>query len=339
GAFHIWRQRFPDGQPEEITSGPSEEEGIAMSPDGRSLITAVGMRQSSVWIHDSTGERQVSLEGYSYDPKFTPDGERLCYRILKGASPTFDPSELHVVDLDSGRNEALLPGFRVVGYPGLSYDISPDGREVIVSARDREGKYRLWVAPLDRRSPPRQVPNVEGRRPLFGPGGEIIFRRLEGTSFFVYRIREDGSGLQKVIEQPDVLPGGISRDGQWLAAMGEGNSVTAFPLRGGSPIPILSDHVASSNPNLRWSPDGKLVVISLPTSAFMTGGRSYAIPLPAGQAFPKIPARGFESEAEIAKLPGARRIDAYDVALGPRPEVYAFARETVQRNLYRIPLP
>jgi len=36
---------------------------------------------------------------------------------------------------------------------------------------------------------------------------------------------------------------------------------------------------------------------------------------------------------------GARRIDAYDVAFGPNQEVYAFARETVQRNLYRIPLP
>ena len=40
GAFHTWRQRFPDGQPEQITSGPTEEEGLAMAPDGRSFITA-----------------------------------------------------------------------------------------------------------------------------------------------------------------------------------------------------------------------------------------------------------------------------------------------------------
>ena len=31
GVFHTWRQRFPDGQPEQITSGPTEEEGIAMA--------------------------------------------------------------------------------------------------------------------------------------------------------------------------------------------------------------------------------------------------------------------------------------------------------------------
>lgn len=28
--FHIWRQHFPDGQPEQITSGPTEHEGIAV---------------------------------------------------------------------------------------------------------------------------------------------------------------------------------------------------------------------------------------------------------------------------------------------------------------------
>jgi hypothetical protein len=44
GLFHLWRQRFPDGQPEQFTSGLTEEEGIAMAPDGRSIVTAVGCR-------------------------------------------------------------------------------------------------------------------------------------------------------------------------------------------------------------------------------------------------------------------------------------------------------
>ena len=105
-------------------------------------------------------------------------------------------------------------------------------------------------------------------------------------------------------------------------------------------LPLLS-----SPPTWPWlipsrggPPVGRLFVISLPTATNLTGGRTYAIPLLPGRAFPEIPAGGFQSEAEIAKLPGARRIDAYDVALGPSPEVYAFARGTVQRNLYRIPL-
>ena len=55
--------------------------------------------------------------------------------------------------------------------------------------------------------------------------------------------------------------------------------------------------------------------------------------------FPTIPPGGFHSESELAKLPGVRIIEAFDGAPGPTPEVYAFSRATVQRNLYRIPIP
>ncbi|PYV19457.1 MAG: hypothetical protein DMG21_01625 [Acidobacteria bacterium] len=40
-AFHIWRQEFPDGSPELLTSGTNEEEGVAVAPDGHSLVTSV----------------------------------------------------------------------------------------------------------------------------------------------------------------------------------------------------------------------------------------------------------------------------------------------------------
>ncbi len=344
GAFHTWRQRFPDGQPEQITSGPSEEEGIAMAPNGGSFITAVGTRQSAVWIHHPTGERQVSLEGYSYDPKFTPDGKRLCYRILKGTLPLSGASELRVVESDSGRNEALLPGFPVTGPRGLAYNISPDGQEVVVSALDHGGKHRLWVAPLDRRSPPRQIPNVEGEQPVFGPAGEIFFRAMEGTSAFVYRLHEDGTGLRRVMEQPVAYFCGVSQDGHWLVAKvpgrREGSSQMAFSLRGLPPIHISAPGgFGSGDMRFIWSADGSWIFISLPTAPVGAIGRTYAVPLLPGRAFPQIPAGGFRSEAEIAKLSGARLIDAPDAVPGPRPEVYAFARETVQRNLYRIPLP
>ena len=312
-----------------------------MAPDGRSLITAVGARQSSIWLQDSSGERQVSLEGYSYDPKFTPDGKKMCYRILKGVLPLSDPSELHVVELDSGRNEALLPGFRVVGLPGLAYDISPDGREVVVSVLDPGGKRRLWVVPLDRRSPPRQIPNAEGDGPLFGPDGEIYFQAIEGTSAFVYRVHKDGSELRRAIEQTVLWLTGISRDGQWLVAKihgTEGSHYVAFSLHGAAPVTILDPKLAIFGPKLGWSPDGRWIFVSSIVWRMSTRW-AYAIPLSAGRAFPKIPTGGFKSEAEIAKLPGARRIDAFDVALGSGLGVYAFARETVQRNLYRIPLP
>jgi hypothetical protein len=68
-------------------------------------------------------------------------------------------------------------------------------------------------------------------------------------------------------------------------------------------------------------------------------GTTYVFPLAPGHVFPDIPAGGFQSGEELAKYPGVRVIDAGDVALGPTPDVYAFSRETTQRNLYRIPIP
>ncbi|MDQ6700839.1 MAG: hypothetical protein M3Z36_11735, partial [Acidobacteriota bacterium] len=302
----------------------------------------VALRQSVVWVHDANGERQVSLEGYSYDPKFSPDGKRLCYRILKGGLTTYDPGELRVVELDTGHNEPLLPGLTISGPPGRAYEISPDGRQLVAAVKDRQGKARLWLAALDRQSPPRQIPNVEGDAPLFGKGGEIIFRTIEGASAYFYAVREDGTGLRRLSEQAIVLPAGISQDGQWVIArvLLEGvEAVMALPVSRGLPVQNIFVHGTSYH--MAWSPEGRLIFISAPSGATASRvtGKTYIVPLPPGQMFPTMPAGGFQSAADLAKLPGVRIIDAFDAAPGPTPDVYAFSRATVQRNLYRIPIP
>jgi hypothetical protein len=53
----------------------------------------------------------------------------------------------------------------------------------------------------------------------------------------------------------------------------------------------------------------------------------------------QIPAEGFHSGEEIARLPGTRLIDgAINPVPGPVAGVYAFYQVTIQRNLYRIPI-
>src|SRR5262249_46819706 len=142
GAFHTWRQRFSGGaelaSPEQLTSGPTEEEGIAMAPDGRSFITAVGLRQRSGLGPDSEGERQLSLEGYAHQPMITSDGRKLLYTVSKGAS--LPQSALWVADLDSGVSEALLPGLPIASGGASSgrspFDVSPDSHQVVVESLD-----------------------------------------------------------------------------------------------------------------------------------------------------------------------------------------------------------
>jgi Tol biopolymer transport system component/tRNA A-37 threonylcarbamoyl transferase component Bud32 len=93
GKFHIWRQRFPNGLPQQVTSSTNEEEGIAMAPDGKSFITSVGTHDSMVWIHDQSGDRPISSQGEAgrlavsgtREPQrrrsvsFSSDGKKLYY--------------------------------------------------------------------------------------------------------------------------------------------------------------------------------------------------------------------------------------------------------------------
>jgi eukaryotic-like serine/threonine-protein kinase len=337
-ANHIWRQRFPDGTPQQITGGPTAEEGIAMAPDGRSFVTAASLQAASLWLHDKGGDRQISLEGNAATQVFTPDGSKLLYRVVREQPNQFafyrDLGEVMVADLKSGRSEPMVRGFKV-----LNFDISRDGRQVAMEAPDNDGRARIWLAPLDHSAPPRQVPNVEGGQPHFGPDGEILFRRSEGASTaagslgFIYRVLPDGTGLRKAFEQPVNqfnFSSPVSPDGRWVYAWAplpnDGPAAgQVFSLDGKPPVSLGGNGVVS------WAAGGALLSIA--------GSPAYFFSLAPGQILPSIPAGGFRSEGEIARLPGARKIEGQQVTLGPSPDVYAYYRGNTQRNLYRIPVP
>jgi Tol biopolymer transport system component/predicted Ser/Thr protein kinase len=125
GERHLWRQRFPNGEPEQLTFGPSEEEGVALAPDGRSLVTSVGQRRALLWLRDSAGERQLSQEGTAAAPHLSVDGRRVYY--LSRQTAASKDTALRMLDLDSGTNERLLPGISVI-----DFDVAFDEREVSV---------------------------------------------------------------------------------------------------------------------------------------------------------------------------------------------------------------
>ena len=124
----------------------------------------------------------------------------------------------------------------------------------------------------------------------------------------------------------------ISPDGRWLVNTRAGTF--AEPLEGGTPFKIYH-----SVGGVKWSRDSRFFYLTWIAAAMGVGvGNTYVFPLARGQVFPDIPPGGFPSENDIMKYPGVRVIAAGDVAPGPTPDIYAFSRETSQRNLYRIPL-
>ena len=128
--YHIWRQPFPDGAPEQVTYTATEEQGIGVDPDGRSIVTSIGERLSTLWVHAGDSTRQATSEGFAYTPSFSPDGSRLFYLQRSKADRRFVSGELWAVNIKTGSREHLLPD-RLIE----NYDLSPDGTHVVFIGR------------------------------------------------------------------------------------------------------------------------------------------------------------------------------------------------------------
>ena len=332
--YHIWRQRFPDGDPEQVTSGPSEEEGIALAPDGRSFATSVGNKQSTLWIHNTRGERQITSQGYASLPQFSPDGTKLYYLLRSRTNRRFVSGELWTADLESGRSERLLPDFVME-----HYDISADGKRIVFVGIDEAGHSPVWLATLDGSTAPRRLSTTDAVRTCFGGPGEVYFMDT-ASDRFVYRIREDGSGLERAVPNPIGYFYGVSPDAKSVAVY-EGRAVLIYPAAGGPPTAVCTAVCGSAGgenrgitpPSVSWSPDGKFLYMNI-----RRGNEIVAVPLPAGRNLPPLPAAGIRTVADAEALPGARVIREARAYVGANPSVYAFVRATAQRNIYRVSL-
>jgi eukaryotic-like serine/threonine-protein kinase len=332
GRFHLWRQRYPDGQPEQLTAGATEEEGIAVAPDGGSLITSVGLRESTIWIKDAKGERQVSTEGYSAEPHFSRDGKSLYYLVRRhGLSGQFVGGELVVTDLPSGHTQTLLSGIEVAGY-----SVSPDGKDVVFAAVDKSGLWNLWLGSFDLSFPARRIASpVNEDEPTWTDSGYIYFRATEGNQNFIYRMKSDGSGREKAFPSPVLEILSISPDGKWAVAWqgpkpGAISQVVANPLDGnGQPVPVCAGFCSG-----RWSADGATLAVSLDSNE---GDFTLMAPVNPPGSLPALPPTGVANRADMLKVKGAKVLEGSFLA-SPTPGEYVTRHEDVHRNLYRIPL-
>jgi hypothetical protein len=213
----------------------------------------------------------------------------------------------------------------------------------VFAAADDAGRSPVWLAALDGRSAPRQLTTQQGWKVYFA-GGHVIFLGVESGTKFVYRIREDGSELQKVvrIDSSSSSLFSASPDGKWVVIPGS-TDVMASPAMVYSvdsdsttllcvPCTSGSDVERVVPPGVSWSADGTFIYLKFHQSV-------YAIPLRRGRMLPPIPASGFRSKEDVAALPGARLIPEPDAFPGPNPSIYAFTKVSTHRNIYRIPVP
>jgi serine/threonine protein kinase len=325
GESHIWRQRFPSGELQQITFGPTSQEGIAMAPDGKSFITSVGSQDTTVWLHDKNGDHQISSEGNASAPSFSSDGNVLYFLMINGQSHL---SELWMKDLSSGKMDRVLPGYSM-----NTYSVSRDGKQVAFTANDPAGHPRIWVAPMNRRSSPVRISSTEVEdSPQFLPDGDLVFRAVEGGSNFLYHMKTDGSARNKITGERVLDLYTVSPDGRWVTASAPISNqehtaaIKAFRMGGNEEL-----LVCALNCLIDWDNSGKFVFFTF------QNGNTYALPLTQPFGLPKLPPAGVSRVEDFPAAKTAITIPNFvDSAISP--SFYAYTRRNTRRNLYRIQL-
>lgn len=337
GRFHIWRQRFPSGPLEQITSGPTEEEGIAMARDGKSFLTSVGTRDSTVWMHDEKGDHQMSSEGSTSWGVFSSDKKRFFYLKQSGQS---EEAELWATDLATGQNDRVLPEYGTeAGIASGNFAISRDGHAVAIARRDAKGQSHLWIGSADHVNAPKEL-ELAGNEdsPFFLPDGDLVYRAEENGRNYLYTRKQDGSGRRKLREQPILEVLAVSPDGRWAAFGEEDNAnnehhsrIGAYPLAGGEPV-VLCRTLCFAG----WTLDGRYMFFQFGANRD-TG--TFFLPVRKETGLPDLPAEGLGGPEELkAKAKKSVVIpDAVDSALSL--EQYSFTRAAIRRNIYRVLIP
>jgi Tol biopolymer transport system component len=337
GRFHIWRQRFPGGEPEQVTSGPTEEEGIAMARDGRSFLTSVGTTYWTTWIHDDKGEHQMSSEGDVFATTFSRDGTKLFYLKRPGQS---DAAELWSTELTTRKSDRVVPGYGIdptfEDYYA-SYDVTEDGNWVAFLKRDEKGISHIWIASTDHRTSPQQLPSVENEdSPMFLPNGDLVYRASESGRNYIYTRHRDGSGRKKLLEVAILDLTAVSPDGRWIVVLLKDDAdkdhpyrTLAYPKEGGKPVIVCALCYRG------WSVDGKYLALQfhpLPHSM-----ETYLLPANGENGLPELPPEGLSGPEDSKK---SNRVTVLprgvDSVFGP--EKYSYTITNIRRNIYRIPI-
>jgi eukaryotic-like serine/threonine-protein kinase len=336
GDYHIWRQRFPDGEPEQMTTGPTEEQGIAMASDGKSFITSVGTQELTVWIHDQKGDHQLSSEGSAFQTSFSSDQKYLYYLKRSG---TANVAELWRSEIASGQSERLLPGYGIeVSTESRNYAVSPDGNRIVFTRRDEQGISHLWIAPTDRRSSPRQLDSKESEdSPAFLANGDLLYRGSLSGSNYLCTKKTDGSGAKKLLDEPILDFFSLSPDGKWTMVGEKEPSdedrpyrMIAYRVADGVKTPLCRSICTGG-----WDFNGAYLYL---TFLGQKGVNTYFLPMGNRGELPKLPGGAVTRGEELNGMPGLKRAQQW-VESALSPDVYSFTRATNHRNLYRIPVP
>jgi eukaryotic-like serine/threonine-protein kinase len=340
GERHLWRQRFPDGTPEQITFGATFERWPSVTVRG-DLVATVGTMTRSLFVRDASGERRLTEEGAVSLPTLSTDGSSMYYIVDKKRGRAFLEGEVWRIHIASGEREPLLPGTFVT-----HYSVASDAVHIAYTVAGPGGESSLWVARLDRRHAPRQLMAAGAHWPHFSGADAIVFLASDGPSKFLSRVSLDGGVPERLLDRPVSYFVNLSPDGEWAAlwmptAIEGEMAVVLQPLARGIPFVICQPCGAWSGteqgaPLVSWDLNQKFAFFGAKYFHAMAANQTIAVPVPSGGILPPLPSEGVSSPEQLLELPGAIVVEHSDVFPLRSPEDYLFMRTTARGNAYLL---
>ena len=225
-------------------------------------VAQSGVGGQPTWL-DLTGRTlgTVGQRSEAYCPEISRDGRRAA--VLLG-----DPAaDVWIYDLERGIHTRLTADIATISAPVWS----PDGSEILVVSRGKDGIYSLGAVASDSSGKRREIHRSEDRlEPTdWSPDGQYILvarGALGAAELWALPVADPAKAFAIVVTKGLVTNGQISPDGRWMAYRSSESGRTEIYL---TPFPEGGAHwqvSADGGGQPRWSRDGKTL--------FFVGGNS-----------------------------------------------------------------
>ena len=266
----VWIAPVPEtgaaaGAPAKIRLPRFAQSIAGWTADNRIGLLSPSPSRNAIYTVPLTGGRatQVTPDGSTYSPQWSPDGERIYFRWGQG-DIAFVPA--------GGGKISVVPrtGEKVgVASPNGGNHISPDGRRIAwAGRRNTIPGVHLWTMPVAGGEPIQLTmkPDLDAFQPRWSPDGRWIAfesersvpgdRKLDENIFIV---SSQGGEPRQLTRHTDCFcellawsPGGDS-----IAYACSDSTIRIIPVAGGEPRTVLKvDGLQSHQGSLAWTIDG-----------------------------------------------------------------------------------
>jgi serine/threonine protein kinase/Tol biopolymer transport system component len=289
----LWVLPLPAGTPHRL--GELLGHDGTWSPDGQRVLFVNGDALYIARADGTESKKLVSLPGYPYWPRWSPDGSRLRVSVI-------DPKSgfsLWEINADGSHAHPMLPGWNNPSQECCG-SWTPDGKYFVFQS-DHDGKTQVWAIPergnvfhkakweptpltTGPLSYSRAVSSVDGKR-IFATGSQL---RGELTRF-----NQKTRQLEPYLSGISADNVEFSRDGQWVAYVTypEG-SLWRSKADGSERLQLTFPPMQAFLP--RWSPDQKQIVFSLSIHSIRT--QNYLVSANGGIPQPVLPGEPDEAD-------------------------------------------